>query len=128
MIMRKVIPFVLAVCCVALGPALGQTQSDLEQQIREQLSSVTPPETVFDNITFSLSGSEVTLNGFTTLPARAKDSERAVRSLPWVETVSNEIVVTSVTGSDEQIRAEAVSILINQIPRAFPQPWPRLEL
>ena len=51
-----------------------------------------------------------------------------MRSIPWVAEVINEIVVTSVTGSDEQIRSEALSILMNQIPRAFPQPWPNLRI
>jgi hypothetical protein len=58
--------------------------SDLTAELRlerksskERLSSITPPETVFDDITFSLSGEIVTLGRFTNLPARAKDSERA---------------------------------------------------
>jgi len=106
----------------------GQVPADREQQIQDQLSSITPPETTFDSITFSLSGNTVILKGFTNLPARAKDSERAVRSLPWVESVVNEIDVTSVTGSDEQIRSAAKSILLNQIPRAFPQPWSRIRI
>lgn len=106
----------------------AQVPADHEQQIQEQLSSITPPETTFDSIEFSLSGNTVTLKGFTNLPARAKDSERAVLSLSWVESVVNEIEVTSVTGSDEQIRSAAVSILIDQIPRAFPQPWSRIRI
>jgi osmotically-inducible protein OsmY len=108
--------------------AFGQIQTSREEQIRKQLSSITPPETAFDNITFALDGDDVTLGGFTNRPARSRDSERAVNSIPWVAEVINEIVVTSLTGSDEQIRSEALSILTNLIPRAFPQPWPNLRI
>ena len=124
---RSKIVFVLAVMLFTAA-AHGQYQADREKQIKAQLSSITPPQTTFDDITFILVGDNVTLSGFTNLPARAKDSERAVRSLPWVAEVVNDIVVTSVTGSDEQIRVEALSILINQIPRAFPQPWSDLRI
>jgi osmotically-inducible protein OsmY len=121
-------PVILAAYLLLTASALGQLQTDRKKQIQAQLSSLTPPETAFDDITFTLSGNNVTLRGFTNLPARAKDSERAVRSLPWVANVVNEIEVTSLTGSDEQIRSAALSILMNLIPRAFPQPWPDIRI
>jgi osmotically-inducible protein OsmY len=98
------------------------------KQVQERLSSITPKETAFDHITFTLSGVNVTLQGFTNLPARAKDSERAVQALSWVGEVVNEIEVTSLVGTDEDIRLEALSILIDQVPRAFPQPWSRIRI
>jgi len=118
----------LLVIVFLMAAAFGQSQTSREHEIVDQLSSITPPETAFDNITFTLDGDNVTLSGFTNRPARARDSERAVRSIPWVAEVINEIVVTSLTGIDEQIRFEALSILMNLIPRAFPQPWPNLRI
>jgi len=108
--------------------AAGQDEAERIRQVREQLKSIAPPETPFDYITFILEGQNVTLNGFTVRPARAKDSGRAVESVKWVEEVINEIEVLPTTSTDRQIRLGALTILQNQIPRAFPKNWSNIRI
>lgn len=128
--MRKYKSCILFCWVLLLLPRIvtGQDEADRTNQVREQLSSITPPETPFDYIAFSLSGHHVTLLGFTVRPARAKDSERAVASLKWVEEVTNKIEVLPGTTTDRQIRLEALTILQNQIPRAFPKSWSNIRI
>ena len=125
---RNHIVFLVVVAGFLTPVSGGQDQGERMKEVQARLSSITPPETAFDSITFTLTGSDVTLQGFTNRPARAKDSERAVRSLSWVGEVVNEIEVTSLVGTDSDIRLEALSILVGLVPRAFPQPWPRIRI
>jgi osmotically-inducible protein OsmY len=120
-----VIGLALVLCLTAV---MSQDEVERARQVREQLSSISPPETPFDYIAFTLSGQNVTLSGFTVRPARAKDSVRAVTSLKWVEEVFDEIEVLPTTSTDRQIRLDALTILQNQIPRAFPRSWSNIRI
>lgn len=73
--------------------------------IRKSLVTL-PNYGVFDDLKFTIQGSEVTLNGFASRPTLKTDAARAVRSIEGVETVVNNIEVLPVSRLDDQIRLQ----------------------
>jgi hyperosmotically inducible protein len=59
---------------------------------------------VFDNLTYSVNGGTVTLQGDVTRPSLKSDAESAVKQIEGVENVTNNINVLPPSSSDDRIR------------------------
>ena len=109
MLRRNMIPaLALAVASLPLiaAPAEGQDLSRVEQQVRRELVTL-PFYSVFDNMTFRVDGSKVTLMGKVTRPVLKSDAEKAVQRIEGIQEVDNQIEVLPVSSNDDQIRAAA---------------------
>lgn len=60
---------------------------------------------VFDWITFGIRGNNIILNGYASRPVLKSDAERAVKSIPGVAGVENNIEVLPPSPMDDRIRA-----------------------
>jgi osmotically-inducible protein OsmY len=59
---------------------------------------------VFDNLTYSVNGYDVTLKGQVTNPTLKKDAERTVKQVEGVEKVDNQIEVLPTSSMDDGLR------------------------
>ena len=82
------------------GPA---DESDLVQKVRHNLLML-PYYGVFDDLGFRVSGGTVTLLGEVTRPSLKDDAGSAVKKIPGVTTVANNIEVLPLSPMDGQIR------------------------
>jgi hyperosmotically inducible protein len=85
------------------GPA---DESDLVQKVRHNLLML-PYYGVFDDLGFRVSGGTVTLLGEVTRPSLKDDAGSAVKKIPGVTTVANNIEVLPLSPTDDQIRIAA---------------------
>jgi hyperosmotically inducible protein len=60
---------------------------------------------VFDWLTFGIHGNNIILNGYASRPVLKSDAERAVKSIPGVAGVDNNIEVLPLSPMDDRIRA-----------------------
>ena len=75
----------------------------LTREVGHQLIQV-PWLSVFDNLQYSVNGSEVTLSGQVWQPVTKKDAETAVKGIEGVTKVNNNIEVLPLSPMDDQIR------------------------
>ncbi|HZP33560.1 MAG TPA: BON domain-containing protein [Candidatus Acidoferrales bacterium] len=75
----------------------------LTREVGHQLIQV-PWLSVFDNLQYSVSGSEVTLSGQVWQPVTKQDAETAVKGIEGVTTVINNIEVLPNSPMDDEIR------------------------
>jgi hyperosmotically inducible periplasmic protein len=99
-----------AVLITAVGSAYAtpvpSEQTDealLSKQVRHELVML-PWYGVFDNLQYTINGSEVTLSGEVFQPITKSDAAAAVRRLAGVTRVVNEITVLPLSPFDNQIR------------------------
>ena len=91
----------------------GQTTRQIPQQatdrivkeVRHQLVML-PYYNVFDDLSYSVNGYNVTLKGYVTDPTLKKDAERTVKSIEGVENVDNQIEVLPNSGMDDGLRLQ----------------------
>lgn len=81
----------------------GSYQSKLEKEVRHELVLL-PYYSVFDNLTYSVSGDVVTLGGQVTRPTLKSDAENVVKKIEGVSKVINNIEVLPLSPNDDQIR------------------------
>ena len=88
-----------------VSPALlaSKAPKTLEEQVRHELTML-PYYGVFDELSFQVSGNQVTLTGEVTRPVLRSDAENVVKRLPGVASVDNEIKVLPLSGFDDRIR------------------------
>jgi osmotically-inducible protein OsmY len=125
---------VLALTGVIAGPAL-QAQDDEQvnspNAIREQkgkhrddvvkvLSTLGTRETVYDYLTFGISGPVVVLQGFTINGALRDNAKAQVEKLDWVTHVVQQVELLPVGPEVKRVRRETLGILKKQVPQAFP--------
>jgi hypothetical protein len=84
------------------APALGEGVR-LEASVRHELASL-PYYGVFDSLSFRVDGGQVTLLGQVTQSVVREDAERAVKKLPGVRSVNNQVEVLPLSRMDDQIR------------------------
>lgn len=77
--------------------------ADLSKQVRHALVSL-PYLNVFDNLSYRVDGSAVTLYGQVTRPYLKSDAERAVKHIAGVTSVNDQIEVLPLAPFDNQIR------------------------
>ena len=89
-------------------PAISNQQAfqKMTESIRKNLVTL-PNYGVFDDLSFSIHGSEVTLNGYASRPTLKSDAERIVKSTEGVTSVVNKIEVLPLSRFDDQIRLRA---------------------
>ncbi|GEM_PF-697021 len=86
------------------GKSVPKTEDNsLGHEIHHQLQ-VLPYYSVFDYISFSLEGGNVTLTGFVVRPSLRRDAEAAIRSIEGVSSVSNLIQVLPQIPADDDLR------------------------
>ena len=83
--------------------AHGGTRQRLEKEVRHKLVML-PFYGLFDNLSFQIDGSKVTLLGQVTTPTLRNDAERVVRRIEGVEDVANKIDVLPSSPNDDRIR------------------------
>jgi hyperosmotically inducible protein len=80
-----------------------QAVERIVREVRHQLIML-PYLNVFDNLTYSVDGYNVTLKGQVTDPALKKDAENAVKHIEGVEKVDNQIEVLPTSTMDDGLR------------------------
>ncbi len=82
---------------------LAMFAADLVKEVRHELVTL-PYYGVFDNISYRVDGSKVTLFGQVREPKLKSDAERAVKSIEGVSAVDNQIEVLPASPMDDQTR------------------------
>jgi hyperosmotically inducible periplasmic protein len=77
--------------------------ANLIREVRHQLVML-PYYSVFDNLTYSIEGDNLTLSGQVTRPTLKSDAESAVKSIEGVGRVVNNIEVLPLSPMDDDIR------------------------
>ncbi|MFN7920679.1 MAG: BON domain-containing protein [Bryobacteraceae bacterium] len=100
----------IAVVVICSGLALAQAPTDrgrerIERAVRSEVLKL-PYYGPFDWITFQLDGYKVTLNGLVSRPTLKTDSERVVKKIEGVESVTNNIEVLPLSPNDDRLRNE----------------------
>jgi len=83
-----------------------RARTRVEREVRHELVML-PYYNVFDNLSFRVDGSTVTLMGQVTRPTLKSDAEHVVKDVEGVERVNNEIEVLPLSPLDDQIRIAA---------------------
>jgi osmotically-inducible protein OsmY len=92
--MKRLLLFLLPITLLA---------ADLVKEVRHELVTL-PYYGVFDNLSYRVDGSKVTLFGQVREPKLKSDAEKAVKSIEGVSAVDNQIEVMPLSGNDDQIR------------------------
>jgi hyperosmotically inducible protein len=90
------------------NPPLPRT---LQDQVRHEILMV-PYIGVFDNLSYQVENGVVTLSGQVTQPVRKTDVERAVKSIPGVIAVNDQIEVLPLSPFDDGIRVRTLRTLV----------------
>lgn len=107
---RRFAPVLLAVlmmCSLQTGifAQNSSSLSTLEERIRRALVTL-PYYSVFDNLNFQVTGSDVTLSGQVTRPTLKSSAEAVVKRVSDVQSVKNEIEVLPLSPNDDRIRVD----------------------
>jgi osmotically-inducible protein OsmY len=92
--------------------------AELHEKIRHELAMM-PYITNFDFISFTLTGHEVILTGWTVRDTNRSTAYNIVKNIPGVESVVNNVDVLPLGRMDMQIRAGARAALQRQLARYF---------
>lgn len=93
----------LALATPLLLSASNKYQGDITQEVRHELVML-PYYTIFDNLSYRVDGSTVTLFGQVTRPTLKSDAANVVKRLEGVTQVRNEIEVLPLSPMDNRIR------------------------
>jgi hyperosmotically inducible protein len=85
----------------------------LVKEIRHELVTL-PYYNVFDNLSFKVDGSKVTLMGQVVKPTLKADAERVVKNIEGVESVDNQIEVLPLSPNDDRIRIAVYRAIYGQ--------------
>lgn len=99
---RRILLSTVAALALAV-PSFAQEMSRLERQVRHEIVML-PYLSIFDNISFRVDGSKVTLMGHVTRPTLKSGAERVVKNIENVQEVENKIDVLPVSPNDDRIR------------------------
>jgi len=91
----------------AQTPAPTWSQDDTTRiitEVQKKLRNLTNYG-VFDWLTFGIHGKTLVLNGYASRPILKDDAERAVKGIPGIEAVENNIEVLPPSPNDDRIRA-----------------------
>lgn len=87
--------------------------SRIARQVRHELVTL-PYYSVFDNLSFRIDGSTVTLLGQVTQPTVKSSAENVVKDIEGVTHVNNEIQVLPLSPNDDQIRMAEYRAIYSQ--------------
>ncbi len=120
---KSILSFVLG--WVLLSPvafASMHVASSLVPKIRRELVTLSY-YSMFDNLSFRIDGSKVTLSGEVLWPALKKSAERAVGEIEGITSVENQIEVLPTSFHDDRIRlATAKALFSNPVLRKYVRP------
>ncbi|WP_047490251.1 BON domain-containing protein [Terriglobus sp. TAA 43] len=83
------------------------------QQVRHELLSLTNYG-VFDSLSFGIQGKTIVLHGYASRPTLKSDAERAVKKIPGVASVVNQIKVLPNSPFDDRIRVGVYTRIYTQ--------------
>jgi osmotically-inducible protein OsmY len=103
---------------IAQNPAPGPTWSQedgmrIAQEVQKRLARLTN-YSVFDWITFGFHGKTVVVRGYASRPILKKDIDNALKGIPGVESVDNEVEVLPLSPNDDRIRAAVYNRIYTQ--------------
>jgi hyperosmotically inducible periplasmic protein len=101
---------------VAQNPAPTWSQEDgmrISQEVQKKLRGLTN-YSVFDWITFGFHGKTLVLKGFASRPILKSDASNAVKGIPGIESVDNQIEVLPLSPNDDRIRAAVYNRIYTQ--------------
>ena len=105
-----------APAAVAQNPAPTWSQEDgmkIVAQVQKKLRSLTN-YSVFDWITFGFHGKTLVLKGYASRPILKSDAANAVKGIPGIESVDNQIEVLPLSNNDDRIRAAVYNRIYTQ--------------
>jgi len=113
--MKRLFPVMCALfASVGLSTAQNNRgQERLVKEVRHELVML-PYYNVFDNLSYKVEGSTVTLMGQVTRPTLKSDAARVVKGIEGVEKVVNNIEVLPVSPNDERIRIAVYRAIYGQ--------------
>jgi hyperosmotically inducible periplasmic protein len=101
---------------IAQTPAPTWSQEDglrIVQQVQKKLGGLSN-YSVFDWITFGFHGKTIVLKGYASRPILKSDAGNAVKSIPGIESVDNQIQVLPNSPNDDRIRAAVYNRIYTQ--------------
>ena len=87
----------------------------LESQVRHELLML-PYYNVFEDLSYRVENGVVTLSGAVTWPVTARNAEAAVKRLPGVERVDNQIEVLPLSNYDHRLRLQTYNAVYGFAP------------
>jgi len=96
----------LAVACAGLCSAAPKEGDSITREVRHELVML-PYYGVFDELSYRVDGTVVTLFGEVTRPTLKSDAENSVKKIEGVTRVVNQIEVLPLSPNDDQIRRAA---------------------
>ena len=102
----------LAALLIANGAVAAEATS-LAPQVRHELAML-PYYSVFDNLTFQVEGTKVSLGGQVTRPTLRSAAERVVQRVDGVSEIVNDIDVLPVSSHDDRIRRAVYRAIYRQ--------------
>lgn len=124
---------VLAASCAMSVVAQDQDEMAKEtesrrQEVADALDRLPRFPGPFDYVTFSISGTEVTLEGFSTRPTIKSDAQKVVERIEWVSKVENDIDFNPSEPGTDRIREDTLAVLVDVLPDAFSEKYPDLRI
>lgn len=121
---RRALPVLAAALIVSLAapaaitqtPAPTWSQEDgtrIVSEVQKKLRGLTNYG-VFDWLTFGFHGKTIVLKGFASRPVLKSDAANAVKGIPGVESVDNQIQVLPLSPNDDRIRAAVYNRIYTQ--------------
>jgi osmotically-inducible protein OsmY len=96
------------------GPTWSQEDTlRIVQDVQKKLGGLTNYG-VFDWLTFATQGKTVILKGYASRPILKSEAERAVKSIPGIDSVVNQIEVLPLSPSDDRVRAAVYNRIYTQ--------------
>jgi len=105
-----------APAAIAQTPAPTWSQEDgmkIVTQVQKKLRSLTT-YSVFDWLTFGVHGKTIVLKGYASRPILKSDAANALKGIPGIESVDNEIEVLPLSPNDDRIRAAVYNRIYTQ--------------
>jgi hyperosmotically inducible periplasmic protein len=123
-LIRRALPAIAASVALSLAapamiaqtPAPTWSQEDgmrIVQQVQKKLAGLTN-YSVFDWLTFGFHGKTLVLKGYASRPILKSDAANAVKGIPGIESVDNQIEVLPNSPNDDRIRAAVYNRIYTQ--------------
>jgi osmotically-inducible protein OsmY len=122
-LLSLVLVYALAVgapCALAQAPTAAPDQTWSQEdfmkivtEVQKKLGGLTT-YSVFDWITFGVHGKTLVLKGYASRPILKDDAQNAVKKIPGIDKVENEITVLPLSNFDDRIRAQVYNRIYTQ--------------
>jgi hyperosmotically inducible protein len=93
----------LAAICAGLSPGASKELESITKEVRHELVML-PYYGVFDDLSYRVDGTNVTLFGAVTRPSLKSDAENVVKKIEGVTRVVNDIEVLPLSPNDDRLR------------------------